>query len=186
MAGSANTWRKILIDRRSKRAIACLRQLSSFAWLRRIAAISSNKRVHFIAGTSPKATIMRCIPVFYLLLLFNCYEAAGQVLPASSGSCRVSPSGVEGCHWMTGVKSSKLLVTRYVLAPGAPLTPPRAGREALIVGTNNGELVNEKKSPPSHVNVSNGSVMLMPKEEPYLLRNIGKDNLELLVIEVRK
>jgi len=26
----------------------------------------------------------------------------------------------------------------------------------------------------------------MPKEEPYLLRNIGKENLELLMIEVRK
>ena len=51
---------------------------------------------------------------------------------------------------------------------------------------NNGELVNEKKSPQSHVNVSSGLVMLMPKEEPYLLRNIGKENLELLVIEVRK
>jgi hypothetical protein len=87
---------------------------------------------------------------------------------------------------MTGVKSSKLLVTRYALAPGAPLNPPAEGHDALVVGMSNGELVNEKKSPPSHVNVSNGSVMLMPKEEPYLLRNIGKDNLELLVVEVRK
>jgi len=26
----------------------------------------------------------------------------------------------------------------------------------------------------------------MPKEEPYLLRNTGKENLELLVIEVTK
>jgi mannose-6-phosphate isomerase-like protein (cupin superfamily) len=51
---------------------------------------------------------------------------------------------------------------------------------------NDGGLVNEKKSPQSRVNVSSGLVMLMPKEEPYLLRNIGKVNLELLVIEVRK
>jgi mannose-6-phosphate isomerase-like protein (cupin superfamily) len=50
----------------------------------------------------------------------------------------------------------------------------------------NGKPINEKKSPQSRVNVSNGSVMLMPKEEPYLLRNIGKENLELLVIEIRK
>jgi len=34
--------------------------------------------------------------------------------------------------------------------------------------------------------VSNGSVMLMPKEESYLLRNVGKADLELLVIELRK
>ena len=129
---------------------------------------------------------MRHMPAFYLLLLFSGYCAAGQVLPASNGSCSVSPSGLEGCQWITGVKSSKLFVTRYILAPGAPLNPPVEGHDALIVGMNNGELVNEEKSPPSHVNVSNGSVMLMPKEEPYLLRNIGKESLELLVIEVRK
>ena len=81
---------------------------------------------------------------------------------------------------------SALFVTRYILAPGAPLNPPIEGTEVLIVGMNNGELVNEKKTPQSHVNVSRGLVMLMPKEEPYLLRNIGNENLELLVIEVRK
>jgi mannose-6-phosphate isomerase-like protein (cupin superfamily) len=80
----------------------------------------------------------------------------------------------------------KLFVTRCILAPGAPLNPLVEGTDVLIVGMNNGELVNEKKSPPSQVNVSNGLVMLMPKEEPYLPRNIGKENLELLVIEVRK
>ena len=87
---------------------------------------------------------------------------------------------------MSGVKSSKLFVTRYILAPGAPLNPPVEGHDAVIVGMNNGELVNEKKSPPSHVTMLNGVVMLMPKEEPYLLRNIGRENLELLVIEIRK
>jgi hypothetical protein len=80
----------------------------------------------------------------------------------------------------------KLFVTRCILAPGAPLNPLVDGTDMLIVGMNNGELVNEKNSSQSHVNVSNGFVMLMPKEEPYLLRNIGKENVELLVIEVRK
>jgi mannose-6-phosphate isomerase-like protein (cupin superfamily) len=60
------------------------------------------------------------------------------------------------------------------------------GTDVLIVGMNNGELVNEKKSPLNHVDVSSGLVMLMPKKEPYLLGNIGKENLELLVVEVRK
>ena len=80
----------------------------------------------------------------------------------------------------------ELFVTRCILAPGAPLNPLVEGTDVLIVGMNSGELVNEKKSPQSHVNVSSGLVMLMPKEQPYLLRNIGKVNLELLVIEVRK
>jgi hypothetical protein len=117
---------------------------------------------------------MPYMPAFYLFLLFSGYCVAGQVLPASNGSCSVSPSGLERCQWMSGVKSSKLFVTRYILAPGAPLNPPVEGHDALIVGMNNGELVNEKKSPPSHVSASNGLVMLMPKEEPYLLRNMAK------------
>lgn len=66
------------------------------------------------------------------------------------------------------------------------MDPLVEGREVLIVGMNNGELLNEKRSPPNHVDVWNGLVMLMPKEEPYLPRNVGKTNLELLVIEVRK
>ena len=82
--------------------------------------------------------------------------------------------------------SSQLFVTRCILAPGAPLNPFVESRDVLIVGMNNGELVNEKKSPQSHVNVFNGLVILMPKEEPYLLRNTGKEKLELLVIEVGK
>jgi len=60
------------------------------------------------------------------------------------------------------------------------------GGEVLIVGRNEGEVVNEKRSPPTHINVWDGSVMLMPKEEPYLLRNVGKESVKLLVIEVRK
>jgi len=86
---------------------------------------------------------------------------------------------------MTGAKGSKVFVTHYRLAPGAPLSTPVEGRDAVIVGMSNGELSNEKKSPPSRVVVSNGSVILMPKEEPYLLRNLGKETLELLMIEIR-
>jgi hypothetical protein len=75
----------------------------------------------------------------------------------------------------------KLFVTRYILTPGAPLNPRVEGTDVLIVGMNNGELVNEKKPGQRQIDISNGSVMLMPKEEPCLLRNIGKANLELLV-----
>jgi hypothetical protein len=145
---------------------------------------------------------MRYLPAFCLFVFLSGFTSTAQVLPTSNGSCRVTASGLESCDWMSGVNlrkastsktihpvddgGSALFVTRYILAPGAPLNPPIEGTEVLIVGMNNGELVNEKKSPQSHVNVSSGLVMLMPKEEPCLLRNIGNDNLELLLIEVRK
>jgi hypothetical protein len=130
-------------------------------------------------------TMMRTVAVFWLFVLFRGY-CVGQVLPASSGTCSVSPSGLERCEWTGGVQNSKMFVTRYVLSPGAPLHTPVEGRDAVIVGMNNGELVNEKKSAPNHVAISKDSVMWMPKEEPYLLRNSGKENLELLLIEIRE
>ena len=140
---------------------------------------------------------MRYVPAVCLLILLSAVTATAQILPTSNGSCRVAASGLESCNWMSGVSHEKahndtdgprsqLFVTRYILAPGAPLNPSVEGRDVLIVGMNNGELVNEKRSPQSHVNVSTGLVILMPKEEPYLLRNTAKEKLELLVIEVGK
>jgi len=51
---------------------------------------------------------------------------------------------------------------------------------------NDGELTNEAKATQTHMNVTNGTMMLMPKEETYLLRNIGKQSLDLLLIVVKK
>ena len=82
-------------------------------------------------------------------------------------------------------EQSALFVTRYILAPGAPLNQPVEGTEDLIVGMGNGELLNEKKSQQSHITVFDGLVMLMPKQEPYQLRNVGKESLTLLLIEIR-
>jgi len=85
----------------------------------------------------------------------------------------------------SGTGTPAVFVTRYILAPGAPLNPPVPGTEALIVGMGNGELLNEKKSPQRHITVFDGQVMLMPQQEPYLLRNVGKESLTLLLIEFR-
>lgn len=145
---------------------------------------------------------MRYVTAFCLFILLSGHSGEAQVLPTANGSCGISASGVASCDWLSAVdlpkagttktadtaadSRPKLLVTRCILAPGAPLNPFVEGTDVLIVGMNSGELVNEKKSPQNRVNVSSGLVLLMPKEEPYLLRNIGKENLELLVIEVRK
>jgi len=130
---------------------------------------------------------MRYVPMFSLFALLSALTARAQVLPASSGGCNVGASGLHVCDWLSGDPRSPLFVTRFILAPGAPLDSGTiVGSEVLIVVRNKGELVNEKRSPPRHIDVYDGLVMLMPKEEPYLLRNIGKESVELLVIEVRK
>jgi hypothetical protein len=141
--------------------------------------------------------------MFCLFALLGALTATAQIMPTASGSCSVAPSGVHGCSWLSAVNLrnattskttgaaddslSTLIVTRFVLAPGAPLDSQTiVGGEVLIVSRKSGEVINEKKSPPSLINVYDGLVMLMPKDEPYLLRNTGKENLELLLIEVRK
>jgi len=142
---------------------------------------------------------MRYVSAFCLFVFLSGLAAVAQVLPASNGSCSVTASGLESCDWMSGVRRRRtsakthlvederavLFVTRYILAPGAPLNPPIEGTEVLLVGMGDGELLNEKKATQSHINVFDGLVMLMPKKKPYLLRNIGKQSLTLLLIEVR-
>lgn len=150
---------------------------------------------------------MRRLPVICIFISICIGTMAAQVTPKSNGSCGVTASGVESCDWMSAIdirkdvttqtterrshlvrdSDSDLFVTTYILAPGAPLDSRGiVGGEVLIVGRNNGEVVNEKKSPPAHINVFENLVVLMPDKEPYLLRNVGKDNVELLLIEIWK
>jgi mannose-6-phosphate isomerase-like protein (cupin superfamily) len=155
-----------------------------------------DKIIGRIAHLKMAVNDMRSVQVLCLLAFCTSFAAKAQVLPSSSGACSVSPAGLEGCNWLSALTvrpnknaengKTKVFVTRYTLAPGAPLSTPVEGYDNLVVGMNDGELANEIKLPQTHVNITNGSVVLMPKEETYLLRNIGKQNLELLVIEVRK
>jgi hypothetical protein len=145
---------------------------------------------------------MRYALALWVFFFCNSFVATAQVLPTSSGSCSVAGSGVMGCEWLStppvrwaeGNKSNntkpkgraELFVTRFTLSPGAPLSSLVEGHEVLIVGMSDGELVNEAKSPQTNINLWSGSVVLMPKEEHYLLRNIGKQDVQLLVVDVRR
>ncbi len=138
---------------------------------------------------------MRYVTGFCLFVLLSGHYTQAQVFVSSNGGCAIGSSGLMDCDWASAVTlrgpvpkkpRSELFVTRCVLAPGAPMNPLVRGREVLIIGMSDGELINEKMSPQRHVNVSKGLVMLMPKREAYLLRNVGNASLDLLVVEVRK
>jgi len=150
---------------------------------------------------------MRRLPAIYVFISISIVTPAAQIMPKSSGSCGVAASGAASCDWVSTINIRKaatsqkadetsdltrhsrpaVFVTTFTLAPGAPLDSREiVGREVLMVGRSKGEVVNEKKSPPARINAYEDLVMLMPKDEPYLLRNIGKDNLELLLIEIRQ
>lgn len=48
-----------------------------------------------------------------------------------------------------------------------------------------GDLLNEK-APFLHVSLEKDNVTLMPKEQPFRLRNKGSDNVEFRMIEIRR
>jgi mannose-6-phosphate isomerase-like protein (cupin superfamily) len=143
---------------------------------------------------------MRHSSVLCAFLLLSCLAAAAQVWPTSSNRCSIDASGLMQCMGLStpGVMfphadTSKppkapdkgVFVTRFVLSPGALLHRMQA-RDVLIISMGDGDLVNEAKESETHINVTNGMVMLMPKGESYLLRNVGNQDLDLLIIDVKQ
>ena len=81
-------------------------------------------------------------------------------------------------------KTPKLLITHFTLEPGATLEPP-GDSDCLLIGINGGDLLNEKP-PFLHVDLGSDSVTLMPREQPFRLRNKGSENAEFRMIEIRR
>lgn len=145
---------------------------------------------------------MRHLQILCLFALISAIATSAQMFPSSNGSCTVAAGGVEGCNWVSTIDlhraphdkrvaekhktNRSVFTTRFILAPGALLDSRQiVGGEVLIIGKNNGEIRNERKS-FDRINVYDGLVMLMPKGEPYLLRNIGQSEVDLLLIQIRK
>lgn len=71
------------------------------------------------------------------------------------------------------------------LSPGALLTRWIPSEDDIIVGEGEGTLTNEAKSPALPIKMTAGLVLFMPKDEPYKLRNVGKQILRINVIRIR-
>jgi len=110
------------------------------------------------------------------------------------------PSGTVGCDWLSAVPAParsnghankepstahRFSVTRFTLSPTAALPKLVCDEDEVIVGLGKGELVNETKAPPVHIPIDQGSVLLMPKEEAIVLRNVGEHQLDVLEICLR-
>src|SRR6202041_395474 len=131
---------------------------------------------------------MKTVVGLFLFALCSSLTTTGQILPNSSCGCDVLSSGVVGCNCASGGNINKesvpsdrsqIFETRVRLSPGALLTRWVEGDDELIIGIGNGEIANEVKSPPVNVFVREGSIFFMPKVEPYRLRNVGKQDVEV-------
>lgn len=72
-----------------------------------------------------------------------------------------------------------------VLSPGGTLTRWVPGEDDLIVGEGGGTLTNEAKSPAVPIDMTAGLVLFIPKDEPYKLRNVGKQSVRIIIIRMR-
>lgn len=133
---------------------------------------------------------MRVTLVLILSVLCHPMMAMTQVTSSANLGCRAAKGGM-ACNGISipepkdETKLPKLFVTHFTIEPGAALNQPSSSSDCLIVGINGGDLLNEKP-PLLHVALEKGSVTLMPKEQPFLLRNDGSYDVELQLIEIRR
>lgn len=128
------------------------------------------------------------------LLLGLCGPIAFAQITSSGGlGCTVTASGV-ACMGPTAVPITskgeennlpKLLIARFRLEPGAALEQSNCASDCLILGINGGELVNEKE-PFLHVSLEKDSVTLMPREQPFRLRNRSSESVEFRLVEIQR
>ena len=118
--------------------------------------------------------------------------ATAQVTSSLNQGCTVVAAGGMACNGL-GVpetnqelkKLPRLFVTHFILQPGAALDQPSSSSDCLLVGGNGGDLLNEK-APFLHVSLERDSVTLMPREQPFRLRNKSAGNVEFRLIEIRR
>jgi hypothetical protein len=134
-----------------------------------------------------------------LLTLCPSLPAAAQI-PLNGCGCRMS-SSTASCNCATGVNKETgraineptvcdgrrgIIGDIITLSPGGLLTRGMPDEDDLIVGEGDGSLANEAKSPAFSIPVTAGSVLFMPVDEPYKLRNVGKQDLRIIVIRMLK
>jgi len=124
--------------------------------------------------------------------LCSSLTTTAQIVPNGGYGCGLSGSTMS-CSCGSAVGESKpsvpsersqLIETWIRLSPGALLTKGIPGDDEVFIGMGSGELANEAKSPPVDIPVSEGSLFLMPKDEPYRLRNVGKQDVEVRVYRI--
>ena len=127
-----------------------------------------------------------------LAALFGPAIAVAQVTSSENMGCTVIKGGMS-CNgpspglkkFEEGKKGPKLRIWNLKLEPGAAFVQPSALSDCVVLGINGGEVLNEK-APFLHVSLAKNSVILMPKEQPFRLRNTGTESVEFRVIEIQR
>jgi hypothetical protein len=128
-----------------------------------------------------------------LVALFGPAIGVAQVTSSENMGCTVIKGGMS-CNGLSpglknsfeeGKKGPKLRIWNLKLEPGAAFVQPSALSDCVILGIHGGEVLNER-APFLHVSLEENSVILMPKEQPFRLRNMGTESVEFRVIEIQR
>jgi hypothetical protein len=126
-----------------------------------------------------------------LVIAYSSLSLSAQVISSGNFGCTVGPAGGMGmrCNGITSPnsrgKEPQLFVTHVVVETGAALNFPNSSSDYLIIGIRGGNLMNEK--PPFRpVSLEKDVVTLMPRGQPFRLRNKAKDKVEFQLIEIRR
>jgi hypothetical protein len=129
--------------------------------------------------------------------LCGSWPLAAQV-PLPGCGCGVSSSSVS-CSCLDGINKKtgkaenepsvcdgrrKIVGDLITLHPGGLLTRWIADEDDLIVGEGEGSLANEAKTPALPIGMTAGVILFLPKNEPYKLRNVGKEDVRITVIRM--
>jgi len=128
----------------------------------------------------------------FLVALCGPAIATAQIMSSLNLNCTVvAPNGM-GCNGIGAPETKgeekklpKLFITHFIIEPGAALDQPGSSSDCLLVGINGGDLMNEN-APFLHVYLAKDSVVLMPREQPFRLRNRGSATVEFRLIEIQR
>jgi hypothetical protein len=135
--------------------------------------------------------------IFAIVALGCPLIAIAQIAPSFHSGCTIGPQGGMTCSGL-GPKPSAAespneegkrgpsVSNLYIrLEPEASFKSTSFPGDCVLLGINAGDLLNEK-APFGHVYLDKNSVTLMPKEQPFRLRNHSSKTVEFQVIEIQR
>ena len=140
--------------------------------------------------------------IFAIVALCWPAVAIAQITTSFNSNCTIYPRGGMGCNGLSpapiprkpgalespndeGTRGPSLSTLYIRLEPGASFKSTACPGDCVLLGINGGGLSNEM-APFRKVDLDKYSVTLMPKEQPFRLRNQSSKTVEFRVIEIQR
>jgi hypothetical protein len=129
--------------------------------------------------------------IVVLAVLCSPKIATAQISSSQNLGCTVTASGGIACNGIGAPDTErdknqpKLSTVHYIVEPDAALDESTASSDYLIIGISGGDLVNEKP-PFRHLFLEKDEVNLLPRGQPFHLRNKTSHDVEVRLIQIQR